>query len=136
MVKINSVYEGDLHCLATHGPTGNTILTDAPPDNQGKGETFSPTDLVATALGTCYLTIMGIAARGRNIDMKGTTCSVEKHMSQDLPRRIARLVVDVTFPAGLSDDKCRVIKEAVKTCPVSRSLHPDVKIEVNFHSVL
>ncbi len=134
MVKINSTYEGDLHCLATHEPTGNTIITDAPPDNQGKGETFSPTDLVATALGTCYLTIMGIAAKGRNIDMKGTVCNVEKHMTSDLPRKIAKLAVEVIFPKDIPPEKSKILQEAIKTCPVSRSLHPDVKIEVNFHT--
>lgn len=133
MVKINSEYLGDLHCRATHGPTGNTIITDAPPDNQGKGETFSPTDLVATALGTCYLTIMGIAARARNIDMRGALCNVEKHMSVDLPRRIARLAVEVIFSKEIPPEKRKILEEAIKTCPVSRSLHPDVKVEVNFH---
>lgn len=133
MVKINVTYEGELICKAEHEPSKKTFYTEAPVDNQGKGESFSPTDLVATALGTCYLTIMGIAARPRGIDMKGTVCHVEKYMSLDTPRRIATLAVEVIFPHGITAEQRKILEEAVKTCPVSRSLHPDVKIDVKFH---
>src|ERR1039457_4271827 len=89
MVNIQVEYQGDLHCKATHGPSGAELSTDAPKDNQGRGESFSPTDLVATALGTCMLTIMGIMARTLNIDIVGTTATVEKEMTTTPPRMIA-----------------------------------------------
>jgi putative redox protein len=133
MVKINVTYEGELNCKAEHELSKKILYTDAPPDNQGKGASFSPTDLVATALGTCYLTIMGIAARGRSIDMKGTICHVEKYMSEDAPRRISRLAVEVIFPPGISAEQREILELAAKNCPVTRSLHPDVKIDAKFH---
>jgi putative redox protein len=91
MVTMQFEYQGDLHCRAVHGPSGTELNTDAPTDNQGRGESFSPTDLVATALGTCMLTVMGIAARTLNIDIAGTKATVEKEMTTAFPRRIARL---------------------------------------------
>ena len=90
MVTVEILYEGELHCRATHGPSQDVIPTDAPLDNQGRGEAFSPTDLVGTAMGTCILTIMGIAARERGLDMEGATASVVKHMVADPVRRIGR----------------------------------------------
>ena len=98
MVNIQIEYQGDLRCKATHGPSGSELSTDAPKDNQGRGESFSPTDLVATALGTCMLTIMGIAARTFNIDISGATATVEKEMTATLPRRIERLTVTIQVP--------------------------------------
>lgn len=112
MVEINTVYEGGLHCKAVHKPSGVTIETDAPVDNRGKGESFSPTDLLATSLAVCYLTTMGIAAEDREINMKGATCRIEKHMSSDAPRRVVKLVAEIIFPAGIPFDK-RGILEAV-----------------------
>src|SRR5438128_8995380 len=132
MIKINVIYEGELHCKAEHELSKKVLYTDAPPDNQGKGESFSPTDLVAAALGTCWLSIMGIAARESEIDMKGTKCSVEKYMSQDKPRRISKLAVDIVFPQELSADTRKILQESVKTCPVTHSLHPDIEIDVKF----
>src|SRR4051794_24641773 len=102
MVNINIQYEGDLHCLATHGPSQTRLATDAPKDNQGRGESFSPTDLVATALGACMMTIMGIVARRSEINLGGATVSVTKEMSTSAPRRIARLTVTFSLPGHLS----------------------------------
>src|SRR5437899_13012479 len=104
MVKITFEYLGDLHCVATHGPSGRTLDTDAPKDNEGRGESFSPTDLVATALGTCMATIMGIYARRKSIDLRGMKIEVTKEMTQALPRRIARLSVKIWLPPSLPRD--------------------------------
>lgn len=134
MVTITTTYEGQLHCKAVHGPSGKMLETDAPVDNHGKGETFSPTDLVATALGTCYLTLMGIQAESHDINMKGTTATVEKYMSTDQPRRIAKLVVKVDFCGGIPFNKRGLFEAVALNCPTSKSLHPDVEIlsEFNF----
>src|SRR5512138_571667 len=102
-VQIQCRYEGELHCTAVHGPSRSAMATDAPADNQGRAETFSPTDLVATALGSCMLTIMGIYARPRNIRIEGARAVVEKEMTKTPPRRIARLHVHVTLPATLTE---------------------------------
>src|SRR6267142_682120 len=98
MVEVSVNYTGDLHCDATHGPSHSTISTDAPADNRGKGEHFSPTDLVATALATCMSTTMGIAAADHGVDLSGLTVTVQKHMSKDAPRRIVGLPSEVHIP--------------------------------------
>ncbi len=131
MVKVAIEYEGDLHCTAAHGPSGSRVVTDAPVDNQGKGEAFSPTDLMAAALGTCMATIMGIYARRKGIDLKGMKIEVAKEMSADLPRRIARLATVIQFPAGAEKDPA--LEQAALTCPVHKSLHPDIDKPVAFH---
>jgi putative redox protein len=133
MVQIDSTYEGQLRCAATHGPSGNTLTTDAPKDNMGKGESFSPTDLVATALGTCMLTTMGIVAQRNNIAMAGATASVTKEMVTQPSRRIGRLGVTITVPGTFSDDDRKRLEGAALACPVHRSLHPDVQIPVTFN---
>ena len=121
------LYTGDLHTEATHLRSGDRLVTDAPVDNQGKGEAFSPTDLVAAALGTCILTIMGIAARNHQIDMEGATAEVNKVMASD-PRRIARLEVKITMPPKNYSAKEKIILErAAHHCPVKNSLHPDLE---------
>src|SRR5437899_5837715 len=97
MVKVNVSYTGDLRCDATHGPSQSKISTDAPTDNKGKGEAFSPTDLVATALATCMSTTMGIKAHELDVDPRGMTVSVHKEMSKDAPRRIVGLPSDIKF---------------------------------------
>lgn len=127
------LYQGELRTVATHLKSGTVIETDAPVDNQGKGERFSPTDLVATALASCMATIMGIAARTHGIDIDGTEFDVEKIMVPD-PRRIGEIKVDVHFPSGAQyDDKQKAILErAALTCPVFESLHPDCKKTVRF----
>ena len=126
MVEIDISYKGTLRCTATHGPSGTTINTDAPKDNMGKGESFSPTDLVATALATCMVTTMGISAQRHNIDMTGTTVRVEKHMITTGIRRIGRLPVEVRVPRTVSDEDRQRLENAAHTCPVHKSLHADV----------
>jgi putative redox protein len=132
MVNIQIEYQGDLRCKATHGPSGSELSTDAPKDNQGRGESFSPTDLVATALGTCMLTIMGIAARTFNIDISGATATVEKEMTATLPRRIERLTVTIQVPHSPSQADKEKLERAAHTCPVHKSLHPDIQIPIEF----
>ncbi len=132
MVNIQVEYQGDLHCKATHDPSGAELATDAPKDNQGRGESFSPTDLVATALGSCMLTIMGIAARAQKIDISGTTVNVEKEMSATPPRKIQRLTVKIHVPHPPSPADKEKLEEAAHSCPVCRSLHPDIQVPVEF----
>jgi putative redox protein len=132
MVSISIEYQGDLHCSATHGPSGTVMSTDAPVDNQGKGESFSPTDLVATALGTCILTTMGIVAARAGINMNGSTASVEKAMTSSPPRRIAELTVYIHVPHDLSDDDQKRLVNAAHSCPVHKSMHPDVAMPISF----
>jgi putative redox protein len=132
MVNIQVEYQGDLHCKATHGPSGTEMTTDAPKDNQGRGESFSPTDLVATALGTCILTTMAIAARTQKIDITGARASVDKEMATTTPRRIHRLTVRIHIPHSLSALDKEKLERAAHTCPVDRSLHPDVEVPIEF----
>jgi len=134
-VQIDCSYEGDLHCSAVHGPSGSTLSTDAPADNQGRAETFSPTDLVATALGTCILTIMGIYARPRNIRIEGARAVVQKEMTTAPPRRIAKLNVRLSLPATLNDKARGGLEQAARLCPVAASLHSDVAVELIFEYV-
>ncbi|MEJ7828929.1 MAG: OsmC family protein, partial [Segetibacter sp.] len=124
-------YEGNLRTVATHLQSGTVIETDAPTDNQGKGERFSPSDLVATALGNCMLTIMGIKARDMNVDLEGTKIDVTKIMVAD-PRRIGEIKVIFNFPGTLTiDEKQKTILErAAMTCPVIESLNADLKKSV------
>ncbi len=129
-VHISSTYLGELRCESTHGPSQNKLLTDAPADNMGKGEAFSPTDLVATALGTCMATTMGIFAQRHDIDLRGLAVSVEKEMSKDAPRRIAQLTVALHVPLPASHPHREALERAALTCPVHKSLHPDVQIPV------
>lgn len=128
------VYEGDLRTVATHLRSGTQIETDAPVDNQGKGERFSPSDLVATALGSCMLTIMGMKARDHNIDLNNVKIGVEKIMKSD-PRRIGGINLTFHFPEGFTaTEKERLILErAAHTCPVIYSIHPDIIVNVQFN---
>jgi putative redox protein len=128
------IYKGDLRTSATHLQSGTTIETDAPTDNQGKGERFSPTDLVATALATCMVTTMGIKARSMDIQLDGTKADVTKIMVSD-PRRIGKIVVHLFFPKHLLlDEKQKTILEnTARTCPVERTLHPDVELDLQFN---
>jgi len=132
MVQINMVYEGDLHCTATHQPSGAVLHTDAPKDNMGKGENFSPTDLVATALGTCILSVLGILSRTMQIDLKGTKVMVEKEMMTQPVRRIGKLTVTVHVFIPLSDEQKQKLINAAHTCPVHKSLHPDIEAPIAF----
>ncbi len=131
-VRIDCEYLGDLRLRATHAPSGTVLLTDAPVDNQGKGESFSPTDLAATALATCMGTIMAIQARTLGLELKGMRISVEKHMSAQPPRRIARLVLRVGMPAGIPPEARVRLERAAAACPVHHSLHPDIASEVEW----
>ncbi len=132
MVKIEIRYEGELRCKATHTPSRATLSTDAPLDNQGRGESFSPTDLVATALGTCMLTLMGIAARKHDWDLRGATVEVEKAMVQQPVRRIGSLTVVIRVPGQFDERARKLLEHAALTCPVHHSLHPDVALPVRF----
>lgn len=132
MVAISLEYQGDLHCRAVHGPSGTELTTDAPKDNQGRGESFSPTDLVATALGSCMLSVMGIMARTLDVDIKGATAKVEKEMSPTAPRRISRLTVQIHVPQAVSDENRLRLERAARTCPVHKSLHPDIETPITF----
>ena len=132
MVTITARYEGELRCTATHGPSGSLIETDAPTDNQGKGERFSPTDLLATALGTCMLTVMGIQARKLGLDMTGATVQVEKRMVAQPVRRIAALDVQITMPQACAPEQQQALEQAAHSCPVHHSLHPDTDVSVRF----
>lgn len=132
MVKISIDYAGELRCNATHEPSGKTLSTDAPVDNNGKGETFSPTDLVATALGNCMATIMGIVANRKNIDLTGLNLTVEKHMSEDMPRRIAKLPMTIEVPLAEDSKYKDLMINAALTCPVHQSLHPTIDIPITW----
>ena len=132
MVEIHIAYEGDLHCNALHLPSGNRLVTDAPVDNNGRGEAFSPTDLVATALGTCMATILGMVAKRKDIDLAGMTVNVRKFMSEDLPRRIRRLEVDLGVPLPPDHPAGRMFEAAAHACPVNQSLHPDIEVVLNW----
>jgi putative redox protein len=132
MVAIQFEYQGDLHCTAVHGPSATELTTDAPTDNQGRGETFSPTDLVATALGTCMLTVMGIMARTLQIDIAGTTATVEKEMTASAPRMIESLAVKIHVPHAVTPENQQKLERAAHTCPVHKSLHPDVHTPIDF----
>lgn len=132
MVKIFVEYEGDLHCTARHAPSEAIITTDAPKDNQGKGETFSPTDLVAAALATCIGTIIGILGKRKGWDFKGMRIEVEKIMINEPFRRIGRLPVQVWMPINLSQEERKMIEKAAAACPVHHSLHPDIEVSIHF----
>jgi len=132
MVKIDIRYEGGLRCAATHGPSGQTLHTDAPVDNHGRGESFSPTDLVATALGACMATIMGIAAERHQLDLRGMEIEVTKVMSSDTPRRIAKLETTIKVPLAADHPQRVLLENAALTCPVHKSLHPEIEKPVDF----
>ena len=135
-VRIECEYLGDLRLRATHGPSGTVILTDAPVDNHGRGESFSPTDLVGTALGACSLTIMGIVAQRNGLDIAGATAHVVKEMVAQPVRRIGALKVTITIPADkaakLSATDRQKLEEGALHCPVHKSLHPDISAPIEF----
>jgi putative redox protein len=132
MIEIQIAYEGNLRCRARHVDSWATLITDAPKDNTGNGQSFSPTDLVATALGTCMLTIMGIAAQRMEIDLSAATVTVTKEMAQAPVRRIARLAVTIRVPTPLTKEQQQKLQNAAMTCPVHKSLHPDVQTPISF----
>lgn len=131
MATITTTYLGDLRTEATHLQSGTKIITDAPVDNQGRGEAFSPTDLLAASLGSCMMTIMGIAARTHGIDMDNTQCSITKIMAAN-PRRVAEVVVKFTFPKEYTEKEQKILEHAALTCPVHLSLNENVIKTVDF----
>ena len=132
MVKISVRYEGQLHCSAIHGPSGAKLETDAPVDNEGRGESFSPTDLVATALAACMATIMGIAAKRHSIPLEGMTIETTKEMSADAPRRIVALKSTISIPLSGNHPQRKLIEAAALGCPVHHSLDPRIAKPVEF----
>ena len=134
MPTIKTKYLGELRSEATHLQSGTVILTDAPTDNHGRGEAFSPTDLVAGALGSCMITIMGIVARRHNIELRGSEMEITKIMTSELPRRIAQVEVllDMITDRELTEEEQTKLEQAAHTCPVALSLHPDIKQVVRF----
>ncbi len=135
LVDINVEYQGDLHCAAQHGPSAATLVTDAPVDNHGRGQSFSPTDLVATGLGTCMATVMGILARKQGVSLEGTRVHVKKLMTASAPRRIAELRTHITFPksatASVGEARAAFEHEA-HHCPVRLSLLDAIAVPVVF----
>jgi len=132
MVHVDISYLGGLRCEAQHGPSGSKIQTDAPVDNHGRGEAFSPTDLAATSLGACMATIMGIAAERHGVTLEGMTVGVDKIMSSDAPRRIAKIEIVFTIPLPPDHPQRKLLEAAALACPVHHSLHPDVEKPVRF----
>lgn len=126
-------YQGNLRTEATHLRSGQVIITDAPPDNNGKGEAFSPTDLLATSLGNCMLTIMGIVAQRHELNIEGTTVEITKIMGSD-PRRVIEIIVEFSMPAqNYSPQQRQLLENAARTCPVAKSLHPELKQTISFN---
>jgi uncharacterized OsmC-like protein len=124
-------YLGNLRTECEHLKSGNTYITDAPLDNRGKGEAFSPTDTVATGLANCMLTVMGIKARDLEVVLDGSTALVTKHMSSN-PRRIARIEVEISLPSGVSEKHRKILENTANTCPVIHSLHPDIEKQIQY----
>jgi len=135
MTTMHCVYGGELRCTATHEPSASRLDTDAPTDNQGKGERFSPTDLVATALATCVLTVMGIVAGRHGWSLEGATARVEKTMTTSGVRKIALLEVWIALPATLPDEAAALLREAGEGCPVKRSLEGAVPMELHWSTL-
>lgn len=132
MVKATINYEGDLHCVIRHGPSGTELQTDAPVDNQGRGESFSPTDLVASALGACASTILGILARDKGWDFRGMRVEVKKGMEEE-PRRISSIDVHFHMPIGLDPESRAQAEAAARSCPVALSIRQDMHAPMTFH---
>jgi putative redox protein len=131
-VKIAGAFTGGLAMAMTHDMSKTVVLTDPPLDNGGEGKSFSPTDLVATALGSCMMSVMAIYAKKERIDLMGMACAVEKHMSADLPRRISGLDAVITMPKSLTSEQRRTLEHIGNTCPVIMSLHPDIKLNKSY----
>lgn len=131
MVRMTATYSGEKHCKVEHGPSGSVLETDAPRDNQGRGASFSPTDLVATALGTCILTTIAISAERDGVNVTGARMSVEKEMASD-PRRISNLKTVIELPQHLTPEQREKYENIGNNCPVKKSLHPDVQTPVEY----
>ncbi|HEY4613021.1 MAG TPA: OsmC family protein [Bacteroidota bacterium] len=133
MVPQHVTYQGGLRSQVVHLPSKTELVTDAPTDNFGRGESFSPTDLVASALATCMITTMAIKSRNEAFKLDGTDIHVEKHMSSDQPRRIVKLVAHLTMPKGIPHEKRAWLEEIGNNCPVMKSIHPDIVADVKFN---
>jgi putative redox protein len=133
MVTITSTYDGQLRVTSVHDSSGTKLSTDAPKDNEGLGQSFSPTDLLPTALAACMLTVMGIVARRKSWSIEGATANVEKHMVNEPVRRIGKLVAQLHMPTALEQEARKVLERAAHTCPVHQSLHPDIEMNITFH---
>lgn len=132
MVKTITMYEGGLRCSMVHEPSGAQFSTDAPVDNNGKGESFSPTDLVGAALAGCMSTIMGIVAARKGIKLEGMTVEVGEHMNAD-PRRIGKLEVVISVPLPADHPDRKMLEQAALSCPVKHSLHPDIEVPITWN---
>ena len=131
MVEMKLVYEGGLHTRAEHGPSAAQLETDAPVDNRGKGESFSPTDLLATSLASCMLTTMAIAAEREGWQIDGARARVRKHMELDPQRRVGRLAIDLEMPSGVPTEAREMLEGSARSCPVAASLHPDTLVDLS-----
>ncbi|WP_434354101.1 OsmC family protein [Psychrobacter sp. HD31] len=131
MTTASVTYQGQLRTMAVHLQSNNQIITDAPTDNHGKGEAFSPTDLLATSLASCMMTIMGIKADDMGLDITGSTAEVTKLMATD-PRRVAQVDVLIKAQGVISDKDKKILQKAALTCPVAKSIHPDILQNVEF----
>ncbi|MBR1983036.1 MAG: OsmC family protein [Akkermansia sp.] len=134
MVKCEVRYEGGLHCRLQHGPSGAAVATDAPVDNRGKGESFSPTDLMCAAMAACMETIMGIYAEDNGLDLSGTCITVGKVMSAN-PRRIARIETEISVPLPAGNPHQAALEDCVLGSPAMRSLHPDIEVPITWNWV-
>lgn len=132
MVKITGEYQGSLHCVAKHEQSGSVLNTDAPKDNQGRGEAFSPTDLVATGFATCVCTIIAMAARTRGVELAGLRYEVTKEMTATPPRRIARLHLKLWLPPAGREVPREILERAAHSCPVHQSLSPEIEKIIEF----
>ena len=135
MNKVRCSYLGDLKCEAKHLQSGKRINTEAPIDHCGKGGNFSPTDLLATSLGSCLLTIMAIKARSNGWELENMSLDIEKIMTQNKERRIKQLIIDIYIPKNLSNEKVDFIKNASKDCPVTRNLSDSLDLQINWHNL-
>ena len=132
MTTSTSKYSGELRTHSVHTQSGETYITDAPTDNEGKGEAFSPTDIVATSLANCMMTIMGIVSRRKGLIIEGTEAKIDKFMGTD-PRRITEIKIDFYFPVNFSEDERKLLEKSALNCPVAKSLSSDLKQNVEFH---
>ena len=135
-VVVSGIYQGEKRVEALHQQSGCTLVTDAPLDNNGKGESFSPTDLLVTALGGCMLTIMGISAEKKQITLAGSKFTLEKHMSDSAPRKIAKITGSFQLPASLSEQERSILEKSARSCPVHHSLNSDIQVEIAFEYTL
>lgn len=132
MTTSTSKYSGELRTHSVHTQSGETYITDAPTDNEGKGEAFSPTDIVATSLANCMMTIMGIVSKRKGLIIEGTEAKIDKFMGTD-PRRITEIKIDFYFPVNFSEDERKLLEKSALNCPVAKSLSSDLKQNIEFH---